>query len=264
SQDTLQFLLDQGLARVIDLGSTGATLQDDQRTALIQQINSQLAEQSAVATIAPGERYLDGQGRIATASAPLTFRMMLALGGSEIPGQGQTCYQLCPDPNFTTGQAPDPSQWTVRVTFDASWAITDASGQRLTPLLYEAGQPYPQSDPLDINVALTGQGWAISGRADQSANVAANAAFAALGNAASAAGASVNGAGISLAMNPLAGCVLSVSLGSGHVNLLWRFGALFALDTAAQRAFPQLPLAHAAERATANDILAHPRILGAP
>ncbi|MDE3230440.1 MAG: hypothetical protein KGO05_11205 [Chloroflexota bacterium] len=264
SQDTLQFLLDQGLARVINLGSTGATLRDDQRIALIQLINTQLAAQSAQATIAPGERYLDGQGRLATASAPLTFRMTLALGGSNIPGQGSTCYQLCPDPSFTTGQSPDPSQWTVRVTLDASWAITDASGQRLTPLMYQAGQPYPQSDQLGINVALTGQGWAVSGLGSQSANMAANAAFATLGNAVSAAGASVTGAGITLGQNALAGCVLSASVGSGHVNLLWRFGALFALDTAAQRVFPLLPLANAAERAAASDIQAHPAALGSP
>lgn len=265
SEDMLQFLLDQGLARVINLGSTGATLQDDQRAALIQQINAQLVAESASAPIAPGERYLDSQGRLVTATSPLTFRMTLALDGSEIPGQeGSTCYQLCPNPSFTSSQPPDPAQWTVRVTLDATWAITDAGGKLLTPLLYEAGQPNPLSDSIDINVALTAAGWVVSGLASQNANVVANAAFATLGNVVSATGDSVNGAGITLGRNPLAGCVLSVSVNNTHVNVLWRFGALLALDAAAQRVFPQLPLANATERAAASDILAHPLAPGSP
>lgn len=260
SQSTLQFLLDQGLARVIDLGSTGATLQRDQRRALIQQANNILAAEAATATIAPGDRYLDAYGRLVTATAPLHFTLTLSLGGSEQAGVGDGyCYQFCPDPSFQPGGQPNLSLWPMRVTVDAQWAITDASGKRITPLTYEAGQPYPGSAPIDVGLALTSTGWTITGLERQNTGVTVNAALAVMANQDNTVGGSGYGATVILGKNPLAGCVLHVSINNKNAHLLWRFGALIALDPASQRIFPQLPLANSAELAAARAIMSHPQ-----
>ena len=252
SQSTLQFLLDQGLARVIDLGSTGFTLQSGQRAALIQQADSILAAQTATATIAPGDRYLDAHGRLATATAPLHFTLTLALGGSEQAGVGSYCYQFCPDPSFEAGGQPSLAQWPTRVTLAAQWAITDASGKRITPLTYLAGQPYPGSAPIDVGIALTSTGWTITGLERQNAGVTMNAALAVMGNAANVAGGGDYEAAILVTRDPLVGCVMHVIFNSHHVNLFWRYGALVALDRASQHIFSQLPLADASELAAAR------------
>ncbi len=259
SQSTLQFLLDQGLARVIDLGSTGLTLQSDQRAALIQQANSILAAQTATATIAPGDRYLDAHGHLAMATVPLHFTLTLSLGGSEQAGVGSYCYQFCPDPSFQPGGQPSLSLWPTRVTVDAQWAITDASGKRITPLAYEAGQPYPGSAPVDVGLALTSTGWTITGLEGQNAGVTVNAALVVMANQENTAGGNGYGATVILGENPLAGCVLHVSINNKYTHLLWRFGALVALDRASRRIFPQLPLANSAELAAVRAIMSHPQ-----
>ena len=250
-----QFLLMHGHGRVLDLGSTGLTLQSDQRDALTRLADSILAAQRVTVNIAPGERYLDDQGRVVTATQPLRFTLTLALDAEQGSGAGTYCAQFCPIPSFSAGGLLDHSQWSTSVTVASSWAITDASGRRITGPAYQAGQPYPGAEPVTVGIQLTPTGWAISGLEQQSAAALINAAMATLGEAVSAAGRGGGyGSSVALGQNPLEGCVLVVEFDGNDARLLWRFGVLFALGSDAHHYFPQLPVATTAEQAAANSI----------
>lgn len=249
-----QFLRTQGLARVIDLGSTGATLQSDQRIALIQLADALLARQTLTATIAPGDRYLDDQGRLETATAPLHFTMTPTLGVTEAPGVNATCYQFCPDPIFSSGGNLTNGQWLTRLTVTADWAITDASGRRLSGLTYQAGLRYGATNPVEVGIQLTPSGWRINGLGGITTLLIINAAGMMVDRAVSEAGGGAYGSAILEGQNPLGASVMDVSFAGQSARLLWRFGALLAVDAAAHRLFPQLPVATPAEQALADSI----------
>ena len=267
SDAAVQFLLGHGQARVITLGSTGATIQREQLAALTLLANAQLQAQTLTTTIAPGERYVDDHGQVAVASAPLQFTMTLALDDSNAPAQGPDaggsfCAQFCPDPSFQAGGAPAPRGWSVRVGVTALWTITDDAGNRLTSPGYQAGQPYPEVTPALAEIDLTSGGWRISGLEGLSASAVTNAAFSTLSIAMDGPSGSGGGYGATLGLgrDPLVGCVVDVSLndtgngGGPSAHLLWRFGVLLAVDANARKVFPQMPVATAAEQALASSI----------
>ncbi|HEY7975247.1 MAG TPA: hypothetical protein VID72_07890 [Ktedonobacterales bacterium] len=254
SDSTSQFLQTYPLARAIDLRSTGATLQPDQRRALTQRADAALAAQSLTATIAPGDRYLDDHGQVATASAPLHFTLTLALDTSAPSGNDTTCYQFCPDPSFTSAPAPAGGGWAMRVIVTANWALTDATGRRLTSPGYQAGQPYPSSAPVEVGVQLTPAGWQINALDSLNTQAIETAAGDPVIFQAANGQSGVNGIAYSLAPNPLDGCVMDVDVSGYTARLLWRFGALLTVDGTARHDFPTLPVANAAEQALAARI----------
>ncbi len=257
SDSTSQFMLTQGVARVLDLGSTGASLQADQRDALIQLADNILSAQTLTATIAPGERYLDDQGDLVTATEPLHFTLTVALGGAEPQNADDTsCTQFCPDPALSAGGQPAGAGWSTRLTVSAYWAITDASGRRLTGVNYEAGLSYPESAPVIVNVQLTAGGWQIDGLEGSSADAVANAVGQAATNVVSGEDGDGFGTSTLAGRDPLDGCVIDVGYSGYTSRLFWRFGALLTVDASAQRIFPLLPVATAAEQAAVTRILA--------
>ena len=253
---TRQFLLDKGLAQAIDLGSTGATLEADQRVALTQLVNTLLASQSLTTTIEPGERYLDDHGRIVTATAPLAFTLTLSLDSSGTPnsGGGTLCYQFCPYPAFSPDAAPGGG-WTMLVSITSAWAITDASGRRLTSASYQAGQQYPDSNQADIDLQLTPDGWSITGLQNMTGPAVDDAAEQPLGQAVSDFQDNL-GVTFNLAPNPLNGCVMDASFGDSKARVFWRFGVLLAVDASARRIFTHFPVATAEEQAQVARIMA--------
>lgn len=259
SDSTLQYLLTQGLTRAIDLGSTGATLQPDQRAALTQRVDDLLNAQALTATIAPGDRYLDDQGHIATASAPLRFTLTLALDQSATSGGG--CSQFCPALNISSQPVLPDGGWPMLLTITATWAITDASGHRLTPLNYLATQPFSNSGPVEVGIQLTPAGWKISALDALNTQIVDSAAGSAVQQTVDATN-SGDGPAYSIlsAPNPLDGCVMEVVYGGATSRVLWRFGVLLALDSSAHRIFPQLPIATAAEQALADRIASQPAL----
>lgn len=264
SDTTFQYLLSQGLARAINLGSTGATLRADQRAALTQLANDLLKRESATATIAPGDRYLDDQGQIVTATAPLQFQLALALDSSgagatiHISGAEPDCYQFCPDPTFDNSPAPAGAGWPTRVTVTSALVITDASGHALTGAQYQAGQQLPNVYPVDVGVQLTPAGWKINGLEDLAIQSVQSAAMDSVYQAEGAGSTGGMGVSFTVGTNPLNGCVMDVDYGGARSRLLWRFGALVAVDQIAHHVFPQLPVANAAEQALVASILAQP------
>lgn len=246
-----QFLLTHALGRVLDLGSTGLTLQSDQRAALTQLANSMLATQDVTEIIAPGDHYLDGQGHIVTATAPLRFSLRLSLGETEMPDVSGYCAQFCPTPSFTLGGQTDHQEWPTRISVTSAWEITDASGRAVTPPIYLAGQLFPSSNVLLIGVRLTPTGWEINGLGQQVNGAVSNAATAAVSALANQLNTNSYGMSSQVGQDALQGCVVGLTYSGKSARLLWRFGALLALDSATHQAFPQLPVATAAELALA-------------
>lgn len=253
SLDANSFLADKALARVIDLGSTGATLQADQRAALIQLATVQLQKQALTATIAPGERYRDDSGHIAVASAPLQFHLTFALSDTTSPVYAQGCTQICPEPTLRY----DPSSqggWMTQVNVAASWAIFDVSGRRLTSAMYQAGQTVPLNIPAEVGIQLTPTGWQLDWLDALGDEAVGDIAMSAENQAESDAGANSNGMSYSLAPNPLDGCVMDLNGGNTTARVFWRFGVLLAVNSAARKVFPALPVANAQEQAAVTSI----------
>jgi hypothetical protein len=254
SQEASQFILDQGLGRVLDLGSTGATLQQDQLTALISLANAQLAGQAKTAPIQPGDRYLDANGQIVTASAPLRFTLTLSLDQSETSSlPTSACFQFCPHSSFTTGGQLSNQQWPMRVSILAAWAITDANGAALTPSDYLARQQIQLPILDDMGVQLTPDGWKVTEAMDVSVQATQQTAALVLEQAA-VSNSSTSGFSISfiIGKNPLNGCVMDVAVGGDTARLFWRFGVLLAVGTSSQTDFPQVPLANYSEGVAAK------------
>ena len=250
SDVTIQFLRGKGLARAIDLGSTSATLQADQRAALTLLADTILARQSLAATIEPGDRYLDEQGRIVTASAPLQFRLGLALDRSGAPiasGAAVACAQFCPAPTFSTGPVVAGGGWSMGVSVAASWSIADASGRVITSASYEVAQQYPHTFLVNVGVELTPTGWRINGLETMTIQVVEAAATNRVFEAEN--GGIANGPEhFSVGSNPLEGCVMEENFSDQTSQLFWRFGALIAVDATAHQVFPSLPIATAREQ----------------
>lgn len=251
-----QFLLGRGLARIIDLGSTGATLQPDQRLALTRLADDLLGQQALTSTIAPGARYVDDHGQLVTATAPLQFTLTFALDSSEAADAQSICYQFCPDPTLSSSPPQPDSAWATRVTVVSFWAVTDASGHSLTSPGYEAGLQYPSARPYAVGLRLTSGGWRIDGLT----HVDTPAVISAAAQELNAMESGAFGVAFLLGKNPLDGCVMDVSPDGQAgppgepLRLLWRYGALLAVSASAQRHFPRLPVANAAEQAVAAHI----------
>jgi hypothetical protein len=275
SQDATQFLSNRALARVLDLRATGDALQRDQRAALLRVADSDLKADTLTANIAPGDRYLDGQGHVVTATQPLRFTLTSTLGVTGPSGANVICAQPCPENQWMSG-LPDPSNnalWHVSMTITPTWAISDLNGRRLTPLNYLAvaqGSPGSPPSPFDIapqtssvDIEYTVAGWQIRGLQGTGSQTmqmyAFNSLNAAAANAPTSGVSTGIGAFLMVATNPLDGCVIDAQIGADvkdTARLLWRFGVLLAIDTTARRLFPHLPVANAAEQALAARIKA--------
>jgi hypothetical protein len=261
SPDANQYLLTQApLTRMIDLGSTGATLQADQRAALLQLANEQLQAQSLTAIIAPGERYLNDSGHIAVANAPLKFHLTFAFG--EASGDYLTpCAhaQFCSAPTYANAFSPPGGGWLAQVSVVASWAIYDASGRRLTSANYLAGQAAGQANspiiPTAVGIQLTSTGWKLNWLDALTNNAVENAASAATYLAINRVGLNTYGMSFDLMLNPLDGCVMDVNLGTGNARVFWRFGVLMVVDKLAHNIMPALPVANAQEQAAVTNLM---------
>jgi hypothetical protein len=261
SPSAAQFLIGQGVARIINLGSTGATLQPDQLLTLTRLVDSQLRRQAQTTDIAVGDRYWDGSGHVVTATAPLRFGLSEALSDTPNPGTNNICYQFCPNPTFISGNrtdVPNPQGWAIRVTVTYAWTLTDGAGRSITTPNYFAGQRYSSAAPSDALIALTASGWSVSGLVDLTTQGIVAAAVDALDQAAAGEGGGDYSTSFMMTTNPLDGCVMGVQYHGSTARLLWRFGALFTADDAARSVFPQLPAANAAEQAQVTRILTTP------
>jgi hypothetical protein len=256
-----------GQSRTFDLGATVDRLSPDQRDALLTQINADLLAAQLTAAIAPGDRYLDAQGNIATANQPLTLALTLTTHPSLTNDYvDPECHELCTDLNEAIPGLGGDHGWHIQVSLYASWSLTDASGQsagaidyqRVAPVTSPYGPPLANNIPTPISVQLLPSGWQISGLDGLTAaegKTAEEAAIDAAVNGVNTGPYALQGKVIGVGANPLEGCFVDLTLPPQQpnsaivVSLVWRFGAVFVADDAGQPTYAQLPHATAAEAA---------------
>ncbi|HEX8981411.1 MAG TPA: hypothetical protein VF792_01460, partial [Ktedonobacterales bacterium] len=265
-----QFIADHGLARMINLNLTSDKLQADQYSKLVQQINRTLSAKTYMATIAPGERYMDAQRSLVTASEPLTLRLSLhTLTASDVPAWGNvSCFQLCALAGLgnTTDIGQFDDQWRVDLQIGERWSLTDANGNTM-PLIYQSlGDGFIQNT-LHLGIKLNATTWSISGLDHPASDaISDNASMMLLTSVTpqtpSQPTASPSGFSPIVGANPVEGCVMELTfyddLSSNvptKAHVLLRFGAMVALDSAAHNHYPWLPAANSDEEDAANLIV---------
>lgn len=264
-----QFIADHGLARMINLNLTSDKLQADQYSKLVQQVNRMLSAKTYMATIAPGERYMNAQRSLVTASEPLTLHLSLfPLTASDVPAWGSaSCFQLCAlaDLGNTTDIGQYDDQWRVDLQIGERWSLTDANGNTMSLSYQSMGDTFIQNT-LHLGIKLNATTWSISGLDHPASDALSdNARMMLLTSVTpqtpSQPTASPSGFSPIVGANPVEGCVMEMTfyddLSSNvptKARVLVRFGAIVALDSAAHNHYPWLPVANAAEQAAASRI----------
>lgn len=262
-----QFISDHGLARMVNLDLESSKLQANQFSALEQQMSRMLSAKTYSTTIAPGARYMTEQGAIVTASEPLTLRLQVSLdpivsGDSTTPA-GPLCIQLCSAPVSIDSVDSLDNHWWVNIEVSELWSLTDAHGHT-TVMNHPVVNPGLTQDTLRVGIQLTASGWNISGLEHPDGAVLSDNASATVtqfftSQTQPQGTNSSGGYSFAFGSNPLDGCVIDLNFNDDlatnvpiTMRVLWRFGTLEALDGAAHKRFPSLPMANAAEQAAAS------------
>ncbi len=255
--------------RTIDLGASLDHLPADQRDALGKAITVALQAQALSATIAPGDRYLDPQGNIATASEPLTLTLTLSTHPKLNPGD---CNPFCPDNTAVIPGLGVDNLWHIQTALHAEWTITDASGQSLGAVNDQHGGTFASfgENSVDyirpIGVALSASGWQVSGLDGLTAQAAITAQKNTINEAIAQTheGGGAQGGGYAAASgvmgfgdNPLPGCYIVVkdpNMGV-TIKMVARFGIAFVVDDGGQPYFAQILHANADEAALMDTLM---------
>jgi hypothetical protein len=262
----------QNGSRILDVGATLDHLTASQLTALQQAAQVQLSALAAVpASLAQGERYLGADGRAAVAPQPWTATPQFALNADskdEGPWAGQPCVTLC---ETYPGAALDATVWTIVAHVIVTWRYAQADG---TLALDRAPAAQPERhqhirQPLAVRwngswqVSVTPASARIPTPLCAVATSLLNEQLAPSSAAPEAAGYAWYGLS---PRNSADGCLLlggsSIATApptGATVNVLYRFGLVYAANDAAHRLFPGLPLVDAHGQAVASEIAAQPR-----
>lgn len=262
-----------GQARTLDLRATIDQLSPAERDALLTQINADLRAAQLTAAIAPGDRYLDAQGNIATANQPLTLALTLtthpSLMNDYVPPD---CHELCADLTEVIPGLGADHGWHIQVILYASWSLTDASGQSAGAIDYQrvalapapSGPPLANNIPTPISAQLLPSGWQINGLDGLTAAEGKTAEESAIDTAVNGVNTgpyALQGKIIGVGANPLEGSFVDLTLPPQQpnsaivVSLVWRFGVVFVVDDAGQPIYAQLPHATAAEAAVMTTLV---------
>lgn len=231
-----------GLARIVDLGATPALLPQRQHDALVSAVAAALAAQSSTTMLAAGEPYLTAGGAAAVAREPLvaTLRYTLDSGTytDSFNGEGM-CRPLCADAHDQASY----SGWLLTGRLDLSWQYLPTAGQPFAGAVAQGTQ-----NPIaEAAVLVTWSGaWQVTlaplfGEPECAA--AATAVRSALEEQALSARLACEVAprraadGCLVTVQPLDAAGLPVG---PVLALYYRFGVLFAGDTAARHRLPKL------------------------
>ncbi len=264
-------------AFIITFTATTAMLPANQRTAVLQVAQALLNTMQATTTVQPGERYVDLQapGFTANATQPLhaTLRLQLDtnpnsnatcvgnfIGQSptcEI--QGQNCHQLCMQAEPQLVSSTD--SWDVLAVMLPSWEYTTLSGQvvaRNQPdVTVNTGTEYA----VLLFISWYGSSWhvainqklldpacaAASGSIEQNPNLTTEDSDPSV---------SVNWT-FTVGPNRANGCLATASKDGNPTPIaygLYRFGIFYAVDAAAHRYWPNLPVVDSYEQGIARQL----------
>ncbi|HEY7022949.1 MAG TPA: hypothetical protein VH349_17655 [Ktedonobacterales bacterium] len=235
--------------RALDMNATVETMESHER-AKLQALLENGASYPAI-IIEPGMHYLDQTGNVAIARERMTVTMSIGAvqpaSDTDFNDNGQRCGEFC-----SLSQQDDPTAWNLLISIEQRWMYAAASGGS-----FLARSP---SDTAFTGAQVTWNNgeWTLMSDILLGNNCWFSRQFEHFDTIASKNG---------LFFNPTFstptsanGCVMEYSVGGSDnqpkAQLLYRFGVTLAVNGDAQRLFPDLPVANAAERAIAQTIRA--------
>jgi hypothetical protein len=233
--------------RALDMNATVATMDSRERVKLQALLEN--GSSYAPIIVEPGMHYLDQNANVAIARERMTVTMSVAAvqpaADSDFNDNGQRCGEFC-----EVSQQDDPTAWNLLISIEQRWMYVAASGGS-----FMARSP---SATGFIGAQVTGihGEWALISDFLLGNNCWFSRQFEHFDTIASKNG---------LFFNPTFstptsanGCVIEYSVGGSDnqpkAQILYRFGVTLAVNGDAQRIFPDLPVANAAERAIARSI----------
>jgi hypothetical protein len=234
--------------RIVDMGVTLDRLPQDQWQMLVSAVELAVATTTKSTTGEVGDHYLATDGRVQVAQTAFQATLVYTLNQDAnrvAPNVPPECATLC----NLDGGGPDPTAWGVEAHVVVSWRYAFADGQT-------GDGPGLPGTPADILVgvdvswngawlaALPDQGYLLCGLA--------TAVVVGSNNASMRAGDDPN-----VADGCFVGLTTTDSNGTpvaGEAQLLYRFGAVLAVNAQAHQEFPALPLTSAHERALAQQM----------
>ena len=236
--------------RMIDLKSTPKQLPKTSLDALIAATQQQLSTLTSSTQVLPGDHYLTAQGKFATATQALTVSLsyqMPTLSESSRVGYADCAY-ICSGsqgPPMGDSSAKGPGvHWTLFPV--VRWQYTPTHGQTVT-----VSQGPSIMAPVDITANWTGA-WHVGIESAMQTDTLLGVALAILSPLDTVSHGVGGGAGVQLAATPADGFLLYATEGVAYI--LYRAGALVALNSNAHHVFPTLPMASAHELAIARQL----------
>jgi hypothetical protein len=256
--------------RILDLQATIDRLPKAQARALAMAVQAALTEMAAslsTGTVAVGDHYVDSAGQVTQALTPLQIEPQLQLDASVTVSNGATCTTLCTGRLFPIYTASEG--WPVQTPVALRWRYTTAGGQ----VIQDTGPASVDGSPPFVLLTLLTR-W--QGNAWQTPTVEADDAPGidpvicstgthALDELRMTPGRTTVDQTFQIpfaAQTKELGCLYAgstldpvTSKSTGPTALvLYRAGALIAVNDEARRAFPTLPVASAHERALAQAV----------
>jgi hypothetical protein len=241
--------------RLIDAGASVKRLDPGARRELQSLLETGLSYPSL--TIEPGTHYLAPNGQVAVARERLTVTMSMGAiappGGAISDDDGQPCGEIC---NMDGDQ--DYLTWKLLFWATPRWSYVSAGGATFTAY----GDGTPAENPDLASVLWRNGKWILDTQNGLGAPCDFRAFIELLSEQTAGSGLdtfSQYGGNTPLVFNPANGCVFELYAQehpSDHPRpeVLYRLGVLLATNADAQRVFPNLPVASAAERDIAQAI----------
>jgi hypothetical protein len=233
--------------RALDMNATVETMDSRERAKLLTLLENG-ASYSPI-TIEPGMHYLDQNGNVAIARDRMTVTMSVGAvqpaSDADLNDNGQRCGEFC-----SLSQQDDPTAWNLLISIEQRWmyvVVSDGSFMARSPsdIAFTGAQVnWNNGEWALMSDILSGNNCFFSRQFEHFDTIA-----------------SKNGLSFSVIIaEPTSanGCVIEYSETSSDTQpkarILYRFGVTLAVNTDAQRLFPDLPVANAAERAIAQAI----------
>jgi hypothetical protein len=201
--------------------------------------------------VAPGMHYLDQNGNVMVAREHMTATMSVgaapAANGAFTNDDGQPCAEFC-----ASSQQDDPTGWALLINIEHRWMYTPENGDAFTT--FDANN----RDIAPVQVTRANSEWALTSDILPGNSCMYLSQFEHFKSIATENGLFFD----ATFADPTAatGCVTEYShAGSDDqrkAQILYRLGVTLAVNADAQRLFPDLPVANAAERAIAQSIRA--------
>jgi hypothetical protein len=235
--------------RALDMNATVETMDSHERMKL-QALLENGASYPPI-TIEPGMHYLDQNGNVAIARERMTVTMSVGAAqpttDADVTVNNQRCGEFC-----SGNQQDDPASWNLLINIEQRWMYAAASGSS-----FMARSP-SETAFTGAQVTWNNGKWALMSDILLGNNCFSSREFEHFDNIASKH--SLSYTAIIAAPTSANGCVIEYSTGYSDnqpkAQILYRFGVTLAVNADAQRLFPDLPVANAAERTIAQAIRA--------